>query len=101
MIWLTGMTMTSVGFGDISPVTPLGWIVAAICVTWGVLIMAVMVGVMTQILSLNSKETQSLMIKRKLLKKNDLRKSAGDYLRYSLCRVWKNKRYKLSKPESL
>ena len=49
------MTMTTVGFGDMSPVTPLGRIVAAICAIWGVLILAVMVGVMTTILSLDQR----------------------------------------------
>ena len=55
VVWMIGMTMTTVGFGDMSPVTPLGRIVAVICAIWGVLILAVMVGVMTHILSLDGR----------------------------------------------
>jgi voltage-gated potassium channel len=66
VIWMTAMTMTTVGFGDMTPVTPLGRIVVVVCGVWGVLILAVMVGVLTSILSLNNKETQSVMILKKL-----------------------------------
>jgi len=55
VVWMTAMTMTTVGFGDMLPVSPLGRIVAAVCAVWGVLILAVMVGVLSKILALNSK----------------------------------------------
>ena len=90
VVWMIAMTMTTVGFGDMSPLTPLGRIVAAICAIWGVLILAVMVGVLTHILSLDSSETQSLLILKKLQSRERIKQAAGAYLRVSLWRVYKN-----------
>ena len=67
---MTAITMTSVGYGDISPESPIGKIIGILCAIWGVFIVAVMVGVITNILSLNSKESQSLTIMRKLERQN-------------------------------
>lgn len=53
MAWMTIITMTSVGYGDYSPKTPLGRIMGALCVSWGVLIVSVMVVVMTNAFSMN------------------------------------------------
>jgi hypothetical protein len=98
IIWLTAMNMTTVGFGDVVPVTPIGRIIAALCAIWGVLIVAVMVGVLTHILSLTSKETQSLTILKKLQCHSNLKQAAGLYLRSSLWRLWLNHKYKLNRP---
>ena len=73
VIWMTAMTMTTVGFGDMSPVTPMGKIVAVVCAVWGVLIFSVMVGVLTQILALTNKEAQSVLILKKLKSKTQLK----------------------------
>lgn len=51
--WMTVITMSTVGFGDMTPATPLGRMVTVICTVWGVFVIAVMLGVLTQILSLN------------------------------------------------
>jgi hypothetical protein len=53
MAWMTIITMTSVGYGDYSPKTPLGRLMGALCVSWGVLIVSVMVVVMTNAFSMN------------------------------------------------
>lgn len=53
MAWMTVITMTSVGYGDYTPKTPIGRLIGAICVTWGVLIVSVMVVVLTNALSMN------------------------------------------------
>jgi hypothetical protein len=55
MIWMTVITMTSVGFGDYVPRTPIGRIVGILCMSCGVLIISVMVAVLTRTLSLNFK----------------------------------------------
>jgi voltage-gated potassium channel len=94
MTWMTVITMTTIGFGDISPVTPLGRFVASLCVTWGVIIVAIMVAVLTNTLSLNNQETQSLIILKKLRNKQEVKEAAGLYLRYSLWRVWKNYKHR-------
>ena len=101
VVWMIAMTMTTVGFGDMSPVTPLGRIVAAVCAIWGVLILAVMVGVLTHILSLDAKETQSILILKKLQSKEKIKEEARKYLRVSLARLWTNYKYKLDKHETL
>ena len=101
VIWMIWMTMTTVGFGDMSPVTPLGRMVAAICAIWGVLIVAVMVAVLTNILSLDSKETQSLLILNKLESKAKIKEAAGKFIRSSLWRLWENKKLKINKHETL
>lgn len=53
MLWMTIITMTTVGFGDYTPKTPIGRIVGILCMSWGVLIVSVMVAVLTNTLSLN------------------------------------------------
>jgi hypothetical protein len=53
MAWMTVITMTSVGYGDYTPKTPLGRLIGAICVTWGVLIVSVMVVVLTNAFRMN------------------------------------------------
>lgn len=88
--WMTIITMTTIGFGDMSPKTPLGRFVASLCVTWGVLIVAIMVAVLTNTLSLNSQETQSLTILKRLKNKEEIKEAAELYLRHSLWRVWNN-----------
>ena len=42
-IWLTVITMTSVGYGDYSPATPIGRMIACLCVIWGGFTVSVMV----------------------------------------------------------
>ncbi len=66
MIWMTTITMTTVGFGDYSPVTPIGRFVGILCMSWGVLIMSVMVAVLTQTLSLDARESQALTTFKRL-----------------------------------
>jgi len=39
--------MTTVGYGDYTPKTDIGRIIGALCVSWGVLIVSVMVVVLT------------------------------------------------------
>lgn len=47
MIWMTIITMTTVGYGDYTPKTEVGRLIGAVCVSWGVLIVSVMVVVLT------------------------------------------------------
>lgn len=53
MAWMTVITMTSVGYGDYSPKTPFGRLIGALCVSWGVLIVSVMVVVLTNAFTMN------------------------------------------------
>ena len=60
MAWMTVITMTSVGYGDYSPKTPVGRLIGALCVSWGVLIVSVMVVVLTNAFSMN--RSKSMLI---------------------------------------
>lgn len=53
MAWMTAITMTSVGYGDYTPKTPFGRLIGAICVSWGVLIVSVMVVVLSNAFTMN------------------------------------------------
>lgn len=53
MLWMTVITMTTVGYGDYNPKTQIGRMIAAACVSWGVLIVSVMVVVLTQAFAMN------------------------------------------------
>jgi hypothetical protein len=53
MAWMTVITMTSVGYGDYTPKTAVGRLIGALCVSWGVLIVSVMVVVLTSAFSMN------------------------------------------------
>jgi len=66
MVWMTIITMTTVGYGDYTPKTEIGRILGAMCVSWGVLIVSVMVVVLTSAFSMNRNESQSLNILKKL-----------------------------------
>ena len=46
MFYMTVITMTSVGYGDFKPQSVLGRLTGTICVTWGVLIVSIMVVVL-------------------------------------------------------
>ena len=47
MIWMTIITMTTVGYGDFNPKTEIGRLISALCVSWGVFIVSVMVVVLS------------------------------------------------------
>jgi hypothetical protein len=51
---MTVVSMTTVGFGDICPKTIIGRFICSICVTWGVLIVSIMVVVLTNTFSMSN-----------------------------------------------
>jgi voltage-gated potassium channel len=53
IIWMTIVTMTTVGYGEFVPKTEAGRILGSLCVTWGVLIVSIMVVVLTNTFSMN------------------------------------------------
>lgn len=60
MAWMTIITMTSVGYGDYTPKTPFGRLIGALCVSWGVLIVSVMVVVLTNAFTMNRSTYQPI-----------------------------------------
>ena len=61
MIWMTMITMTSVGFGDFKCQTLIGRLLGTFCATWGIKIVSLMVGVLTNILAMS--QSTSIIIK--------------------------------------
>ena len=53
MAWMTFITMTTVGYGDYAPKTQIGRLIGVACLSWGVLIVSVMVVVLTRAFSMN------------------------------------------------
>lgn len=60
--WLIIVTMTTVGYGDISPIDPLGRVVASIACVWGIVMLACFCLVITEHLSLSASEARLLRI---------------------------------------
>lgn len=108
LIWMTIITMTTVGYGDYSPTSEMGRLVGCICVSWGVLIVSVMVVVLTNTFSMDKSkpfpildEWQSLTLLKKLEMNRKIRVVAGLYIRESLWRLWSNRKYGLKRLEKM
>ena len=59
-LWLIIMTITTVGYGDVSPNTVLGRVVAVVSAMWGAILISLIVVVTVKIFDLNKKEEQAL-----------------------------------------
>lgn len=75
-IWLTIITMTTVGYGDIYPRTVLGRIVCILLVIWGIFVVSIMVVVLTNTFQMDQRELKVLSLMKKLQKKEVLREQA-------------------------
>ena len=67
-IWLTVITLTTIGYGDISPLTPPGKVVVMILAFWGAVLLSLLVVVMVNVFELNEDETiakQQVLITKK------------------------------------
>lgn len=77
------MTLTTVGYGDIAPESPLGRIVGVIIALWGGLITALMVVTVERILNFTVTEERSMSLIEKLVGKEQLKIAAGKVLLHS------------------
>mmetsp|Transcript_19607 Transcript_19607/g.3211 ORF Transcript_19607/g.3211 Transcript_19607/m.3211 type:complete len:132 (-) Transcript_19607:203-598(-) len=75
--WCVIVTMTTVGFGDLYPVTIPGRFVGFVACLWGVLVVSLMVVALSNLLIMNSGEFNSLLILRRLRFKEELRSLAA------------------------
>ena len=65
-IWLTVITLCTVGYGDISPKTAIGRAIVIILVLWGSFIVSIMVAVLNNIFSMDQRELKVLSLIKKL-----------------------------------
>lgn len=71
-IWLTIITMTTVGYGDFFPKTSLGRFVLVFLAIWGVFIVSILVVTLSNTLVPNTLERKAIITLEKLKVKDDL-----------------------------
>lgn len=72
--------MTTVGYGDISPITPLGKVVAIFIALFGALLTALFVVTVEWMLEFENSENKAYKMLESLLKKDELRNAAATAL---------------------
>ena len=65
-MWLTIITMTTVGYGDFYPRTIFGRVIDVILVVWGTFIVSLMVVVLTNTLNMDQSEKRALIVLNRL-----------------------------------
>jgi hypothetical protein len=59
-VWLTVITMTTVGYGDIYPQTIGGQITAIVIAIWGAFVISLLIMVTSDVFNFNKKENQAV-----------------------------------------
>jgi hypothetical protein len=72
-VWLTIITMTTVGYGDFFPRTSFGRIIDVILVVWGTFVVSLMVVVLTNTLNMDQSEKRALIVLNRLEAKKALK----------------------------
>lgn len=86
-MWLTIITMTTVGYGDFFPRTLFGRAIDVLLVIWGTFIVSLMVVVLTNTLNMDQAEKRALIVLNRLEAKKGL-KDAAAYLITHTCRKY-------------
>lgn len=87
-LWLALLTMTTVGYGDVRPITRLGGMVTVVCSYAGVIGTSLFVLSITTNLELNYWEERALMILKRLKKRRELKAKSALFIRICLWRLW-------------
>lgn len=90
-LWLTIITMTTVGYGDYYPRTTFGRIIDVFLVVWGTFIVSLMVVVLTNTLNMDQSEKRALIVLNRLEAKKAL-KDAAAYLITHACKKYLRKK---------
>jgi potassium intermediate/small conductance calcium-activated channel subfamily N protein 2 len=76
-LWLTIITMTTVGYGDYYPRTTFGRVIDVFLVVWGTFIVSLMVVVLTNTLNMDQSEKRALIVLNRLEAKKALKEAAA------------------------
>ena len=103
-LWFTFISMSTVGLGDLKPLTNIGYIVNTITMYSGVIILSIDVMLLRNIFLLSPRnfiiilgQGRTLIILKSLEGKQELRVVACSYIRESLWRTWRNKKKRQNK----
>lgn len=98
-VWTTIVTMTTVGYGDIYPQTPLGKVIAIMIALFGALLTALFVVTVERMLVYEVPELKAYELLEKIMKKEELREAAIVALQrvFQLERAEGKKKLKLKK----
>lgn len=61
-LWLVFITMTTVGYGDLYAVTPMGRVITFAIAIWGAIILSILFATMARIADLSEKESRATAI---------------------------------------
>lgn len=95
--WYVLVTATTVGYGDMRILSHIGYIIAIISMVWGTLIMSCILVILTNTLTLNSKEEEALSSQRRIELDIEYQMLCKVYVRECVWRLWKNYKHKQGK----
>jgi len=93
--WFICITITTVGYGDIYPVSDLGHIMVCLCCVWSSMNTSVITFLLVTNLSLNHNEQKSLQLLKNVDQTLERKQLCKDYIRTAIYRLWLNRKYKL------
>ena len=96
-LWVTLITMTTVGYGDFFPKSNIGRFVGIMIAFWGVAFVSLFVVTLTNLLAFDNGEEKSFMLLQRLKSKDDLKKEAVNVM----VAAFRQKRTKKAHPDDL
>jgi voltage-gated potassium channel Kch len=79
-LWLIVFTITTVGYGEYFPRTPLGRLIILFVAIWGTLIISIMVVVVANTLDMEKNEKRTLLILEKLNLRDEMKEKAIKFI---------------------
>ena len=92
--WFICITITTVGYGDMYPVSDLGHIMVCFCCIWSCFNTSVVAFMLVSNLSLNQAERKSLQILKNVDDTLSRKSLCKEYIQTTVYRLWLNKKYK-------
>jgi hypothetical protein len=99
--WFIGISLTTIGYGDIYPVSSLGQFFVCFCCIWSTFNNSVVTFLIVSNLSLKKNEHKSLQMMKKIDESLKQKKICGQYIKTVIWRLWLNKKYDLNLKESM